>query len=410
MTRATTFALGVLLLYAVAIPVHAATITVANGNDSGPGSLRRAILDASSGDTINFAPSVTAVNLTSNELAINKNLTITGPGAARLTVQRSTNDLQFRVFNISSSTVTVSISGMTISNGYLLVGGGGGILSAGVLTLTDSTISGNQTVADFGVGGGGVLNENGTMIITRCTISNNLALGFSTPNTQIAPEGGGIMNGSGGSLVITNSTITGNSCSFDSIGIFQSFAVGGGVRNSGSMTIKNSTISGNSVGGSGSVTMYGGGIDNGGDLQITSCTIAHNSASGGNGAFGGGIYGFRPTTTNSSIIALNSASTGPDFTGGGELQSTGYNIIGNNADAVINSQPTDQIGTPASPIDPLLEPLADNGGPTLTHALQSGSPAINRGDPAAPPQDQRGYGRVGVPDVGAFEFGGSAPR
>ena len=93
----------------------------------------------------------------------------------------------------------------------------------------------------------------------------------------------------------------------------------------------------------------------------------------------------------------------------GGLQSTGYNIIGNNADAVINSQPTDQIGTPAAPIDPLLGPLADNGGPTLTHALQPGSPAINRGDPAAPPQDQRGYGRLGVPDVGAFEFNGIPP-
>ena len=91
------------------------------------------------------------------------------------------------------------------------------------------------------------------------------------------------------------------------------------------------------------------------------------------------------------------------------LLSTGYNIIGNNADAVINSQPTDQIGTPASPIDPLLGPLADNGGPTLTHALQPGSPAINRGDPAALPQDQRGYGRLGVPDVGAFEFNGIRP-
>ena len=87
---------------------------------------------------------------------------------------------------------------------------------------------------------------------------------------------------------------------------------------------------------------------------------------------------------------------------------SGYNIVGNNADAVISSQPTDQIGTPAAPIDPLLGPLADNGGPTLTHALQTGSPAIDRGDPAAPPQDQRGYGRVGVPDVGAFEFGGVA--
>ena len=86
----------------------------------------------------------------------------------------------------------------------------------------------------------------------------------------------------------------------------------------------------------------------------------------------------------------------------------GYNIIGNNADAVISSQPTDQIGTPAAPIDPLVTPLANNGGITLTHALQAGSPAIDRGDPAAPVHDQRGYGRAGVPDVGAFEYGGVA--
>ena len=89
--------------------------------------------------------------------------------------------------------------------------------------------------------------------------------------------------------------------------------------------------------------------------------------------------------------------------------SSGYNILGNNADAGINAQPTDQIGTPGAPIDPLLGTLADNGGPTLTLALQPGSPAINRGNPAAPPQDQRGYGRLGVPDVGAFEFNGIAP-
>jgi len=171
------------------------------------------------------------------------------------------------------------------------------------------------------------------------------------------------------------------------------------------MTITNCTISGNSAVGDTSLdTGEGGGISNGSNLQITSSTIAHNSATGGS-AFGGGILG--STRTDSSIIALNSALTGPDFTGGG-LQSTGYNVIGNNADAVISSQPTDQIGTPGSPIDPLLGPLADNGGATSTHALQSGSVAINRGDPAAPPHDQRGYSRFGVPDVGAFEFGGSA--
>ena len=396
----------------------AATITVTNGNDSGAGSLRRAILFALPADTINFAPSVTTVNLTTDELAINKNLTISGPGANRLTVQRSTSAPEFRVFRIRPSTVSVSISGITISNGRSLSfdpgrgfgSAGGGIVSAGILTLTDVIISGNQ--AAFGGAGGGVMNDNGTMTITRSTINNNSVIGFSTPNTQLPPEGGGILNNSKGSLTITNSTISDNSCVFDSGGLFQSFANGGGVENIGSMTITNCTISGNSVGGSGLVWVRGAGISNRGDLQITSSTIAHNSASGGNAAFGGGIYGFGPsatTRTNSSIIALNIASTGPDFTGASGLQSTGYNIIGNNADAVINSQPTDQIGTPAAPIDPLLEPLAANGGPTLTHALQSGSLAIDRGDPAAPPQDQRGYGRLGVPDVGAFEFDGVAP-
>ncbi|PYJ21173.1 MAG: hypothetical protein DME99_08435, partial [Verrucomicrobia bacterium] len=172
--------------------------------------------------------------------------------------------------------------------------------------------------------------------------------------------------------------------------------------------MSNCTVTGNSVGATGLATMYGGGISNGGNLQITSSTIVYNSASGENGAFGGGIYSPAPTRSDSSIMALNSAPTGPDVTGEGGLQSMGYNIVGNNADAVISSQPTDQIGTPAAPIDPLLSPLANNGGLTLTHALQAGSPAIDRGDPAAPPEDQRGYSRVGVPDVGAFEYGGVA--
>ena len=350
---------------------------VCNGNDSGAGSLRRAILFASSGDTINFAPSVTTVTLTSGELIIDKNLTIAGPGANRLTVQVDTNLISVRVFNIRSSTVTVSISGITISNGSVQDGpGGGGILNAGALTLTDCTISDNFTGNQFGgiLGGGGVMNDHGTLTITGCTISNNSA---SQYGLTVTSEGGGILNHSG-SLVITNSTISGNSCSaFSPEPLFPGVASGGGISNRG-------------------------------HLQITSSTIAHNSASG-NQAFGGGVYGAGTTRTDSSIIALNSALIGPDFAGGVALQSTGYNIIGNNADAVINSQPTDQIGTPGAPIDPLLGPLADNGGPTLTHALQPGSPAINRGDPAAPPRDQRGYSRLGVPDVGAFEFNGIPP-
>ena len=410
--------IGALLLSAADMP--AATITVTNGNDDGPGSLRHAISDASLGDTINFAPNVTIVNLTGGQLVINKNLSITGlPN--QLTVRRSAHaSTHFRIFQITSG--AVSISRLTISNGSVLGGvgsdgNGGGIRSSGELTLSDSTISGNQAVGSELVGGngGGLLNE-GTMTITRCTISENSAQ-YSTGSSgdQAAISGGGILNYSGGSLTITNSTISGNSCIVhDPFGLNGSFGAGGGVSNwlLGSMTIRNCTISGNSTVATGyATTTVGGGISNyGSNLRITSSTIVHNSASGHSGALGGGIYGSPngSTRTDSSIIALNTASTGPDVSGAGGLQSLGYNIIGNNAEAVISSQPTDQIGTPAAPIDPLLDPLANNGGPTLTRALQPGSPAIDRGDPAAPPQDQRGYGRTGVPDVGAFEFGGVA--
>src|ERR1051326_4226274 len=110
-------ACAVLLLNAT--NTSAATTTVTNGNDTGPGSLRQAILDASSGDTINFAPSVTTVYLSSGELVIDKNLTITGPGASadRLTVKRRFNAPEFRIFHITLSTVTAFISHLMISNG-----------------------------------------------------------------------------------------------------------------------------------------------------------------------------------------------------------------------------------------------------------------------------------------------------
>jgi nitrous oxidase accessory protein NosD len=100
--------LSVLLLCAMATQTGAATITVTNTNDSGPGSLRQAIINASPGDTINFAPSITTVILTSGELVIDKNLTITGPGANRLTVQVNANVISVRVFNISSTTCTLA--------------------------------------------------------------------------------------------------------------------------------------------------------------------------------------------------------------------------------------------------------------------------------------------------------------
>jgi hypothetical protein len=347
---------------------------------------------------IQFAPGVTNIALTSGQITIGVSLSIIGPGANTLTIGSSPSG----VFLASTNTTTISISGLTIADS------GGAISSNARMTINQCVISNNTSTAITNTGTisivdstisnntfGGVIND-GSMTITRCTISGNSA-----------SLGGGINNNSG-SLTITNSTINGNLASNN-----PGQGIGGGIYNNASMTISNCTISGNLAGGSPSGDGAGGGIANTGNLEILSSTVANNSASGLMVASGGGIVGIGPTIADSTIIALNSVfgarnDYGPDFNG--TLQSMGYNIIGNNDGASISSQPTDQIGTPGAPIDPRLGPLANNGGPTLTQALQAGSPAINRGDPAAPPQDQRGYGRVGLPDVGAFEFQGIVQR
>src|SRR5580765_2666393 len=230
MTRATTFAIG-LLLNAVALPVHAATITVTNTNDSGSGSLRQALTVANDGDTIGFAVTGT-ISLTSGELVIDKNIIISGPGPGLLTVARSQQAADFRIFNIPPSH-TAEIDGLTITGGSL-VGNGGGISSGATLTISNCAISGNSILTTDGLqhSGAGIYNV-GTMTIVNSTVNNNQALigGF------FVPDGGGISNDVG-TLTIQNTTISENTAA----------GYGGGVYNSGSvgsLTAINSTIRGN---------------------------------------------------------------------------------------------------------------------------------------------------------------------
>lgn len=354
------------LLLVLVASAHAATLTVTSTADAGgtcPGTdctLRQAIAAAFSGDTINFSlPSNSAVTLTSAELLITKSLTINGPGANLLSVQRSTasNIPNFRIFNIASGK-NVTISGLTVTNGSITNDSGGGIANnGGTLTLTNATVSANTAL---GAGyGGGIFNNVGTVTIADCTVSGNSGY-----------DGGAIYNSTTGSLTtINNSTISGN------MG-----AVAGGVFNeSGIVTITNSTIVLNS--GNPAYDIGGGGV-----LNDSGTVNAKNT-----------------------IIARNTAPAGGDVAG--TLTSQGYNIIGDTTGATITGTTTgNQLN-----VNPNIGPLQDNGGPTTTHALLSGSTAIDAGSSSGSNTDQRGLPRPVVAagttlpsggdgsDIGAYE-------
>jgi len=256
----------------------AATITVTNGYDSGPGSFRQAILDASPGDTINFAAGVTVINLTSNALVINKNLTVTGPGPSQLVVQRS-SAASFPILDIVPSSTAANISGLTILDGS--IGGGqtdGGIYNEGATTVTNCVLSNNTTgilsYGFLGISSSTISNNElgiageGRTIITNCTIAHNHSHG----------TGGGIFNSISGTMTITSSTVSGNSSGVD----------GGGIYNAGSLDVTNSTISGNTASASGGGIRNGDIIYHSGTLNVSNSTISGNSATNS----GGGIYNY----------------------------------------------------------------------------------------------------------------------
>jgi hypothetical protein len=359
--------------------------TVLNLNDAGAGSLRQAILDTPPGGTVDFQPGLSGtITLTSGELLINKDLTIAGPGADVLTVS---GNHASRVFDIDA-TFTVPISGLTITQGVarsLSSPVGGGILNAGILTLSRCTLSGSFALGTgISPGRGGGISNSGTLTVMDSTISGNTA----TPSHS---SGGGIDNE--GTLLLMGSTVSGNNVSTD--GLHSNG--GGGIYNGGTLTITNSTLSGNTAG------LDGGGIYNGGTLTISSSTLSGNSAGSVSFAGGGGLYdsGSTPAILEDIIVARNTGPTSsPDLSG--PLNSQGHNLIGNSQGGS-GYATTDLLN-----VDPRLGPLQDNGGPTQTMALLAGSPAIDAGDNTdAPMWDQRGPGfrRVvnGIIDIGAYE-------
>jgi hypothetical protein len=348
--------------------VYAATITVTNANDSGPGSLRQALFAAVSGDTIDFSVTGT-ITLTTGPLAVNRSVTISGPGANVLAIMRSQAAPGFRIFNVGPMSPGVPpqvvIEGLTITNGSAVNGDGGGIFidRRSALTLNSSTIRGNSAFSR----GGGVFNNAGILAVNNSTISGNSA----------SRQGGGICNyaesglGAVATLGVNNSTMSGNASEW-----------GGAIFNTGSprysntanLAINNSTISGNSA-------QYTGGI--------------FNNNSGATLMIAGTIL-----KTLGTNIASRARAT---------VTSLGYNLSNDEGNGDLIG-PGDRINT-----DPMLGPLQNNGGPTFTHALLPGSPAIDAGDPAftGSSYDQRGCPFLRVfnrrIDIGSFENQLTAP-
>jgi hypothetical protein len=357
----------------IALSTQAAMITVTNTNDDGAGSLRQAIAGAHNGDTIEFAVTG-AITLTTGELLVDKSITISGPGSDNLALASDFG----RVFHVSNG-VTATIAGLTITNG-------------------DED------------GGGGIRNDHATLVVDKCTVSGNHAWYV----------GGGIYNdGSNGNatLTVTNSTVSGNWAAAP-----HGAGIAGGIFNdasygSATLTVTNSTFSdnyANTAGPSGGGAIYNYGYFGSATLIVNNSTFSGNSAYQGGAIHNDGIYGSATVTIRDTI--LNGGVLGANLDSwSGSVTSLGYNLSNDHGSGFLTAI-GDQINT-----DPMLGPLQDNGGPTFTHALLTGSPAIDAGKNfGTGTADQRGAGFVRTfddasiananggdgTDIGAFEVQG----
>lgn len=519
---------------------QAATITVINKNDSGTGSLRQAIASAGAGDTVTFQPSLTGtIVLTSGELLINKTLTISGPGSARLMISGNSASRVFKVSNGTKVGPEVTLSGLAINEGF---------------------VAGNQVNSR---GGGGILNDYGNVALYGCAFNRNVSEGFGGAVSSYGADGiarlyikdclfnanrgtgGGALSNVGDQygkayLEIYNSSLTGNDAyqgaAILSSGSFEGSSdltvhgcnisnntgeVGLGIFSYGedsghtSATVSNTVFSSNqneSVSGGGGAIYSGGSYEYGGTLNVSQCSFisnagftyggaiasintittvrsslfrsnrtTQNSGAQGNAVEGGGAimhtsfagvyallvinstfyqnrsnskggailntdssatirnntfsdnsaayfghsvhclspYGSASVTVGGNIFQSSSPGANISKGGNGTIFSDGYNLSADAAGGNTSTVPgglLNQTGDIRN-TNPLLDPngVQDNGGPTLTIALQSTSPALDKGSSFGVGGDQRAFNRpydsASIPnavggdgsDIGAFE-------
>jgi hypothetical protein len=353
--------------------------------------IRAAIAEGGGPFTFDCNGATTVV--TKAEVVIDNDVILDGEG--NLTVDGAEDH---GVFSIPQD-VRVELRGLTVTGAFRK----GGISNEGVLTIDRCVISDNSTTAPpIGLegGGGGVWNA-GEMIIINTTIADNVA-----SHTM----GGGIYNDWSATLTLTNSTVAGNAAYIDGWG-----GIGGGIRNVGQMSIINSTVSGNSAAGIEDVS--GGGILNGGWMFLVNSTISGNRASFGDAIAIESTSASRrdPYVGIARTLIDGECSREADSESNVTWASSGYNIESPDNTCGFDQstdQSTNQVNVSADNLK--LGELADNGGPTETHALGEGSVAIDVipeaecVDPegAALRTDQRGVERPqgSACDVGAVEM------
>ena len=383
--------------------VYAATITATNTNDTGPGSLRKALAIAQDGDTIQFSVTGTII-LTSGPLSVpeSRAINISGPGANALVINGNATTFLF-----SLGRGTVSISDLALTNGKNNSSDGGAIrmFTGSKLTLTNCIISNNSTALN-----GGAIYVTGHNVCPA-QLETNLTLNYCTvSDNSAAIHGGAIsstpMGSSCGRTIVTinNCTISGNSAGLQG-GAFYNSPFGTLRFGLARLIVSNSTLSGNSAREGGAIRSYAGGRADPGASEVTvrNSTIIGNSARGLGDCISNG--GRLARVTIGDTILKGRASGANIYNGGGTVTSLGYNLCSDNGAGYLTA-----VGDQINITNPIVGPLQDNGGPTLTHELLTGSPAIDHGNPGfspPPDEDQRGcpFGRVfnNRIDVGSFE-------
>jgi hypothetical protein len=287
------------------------TLTVLNAQDSGPGSLRDTLAQASDGDVVVFDQSLAGqtIHLTSGSLTVSQSVTIQGPGADSLAISA---DNASREFTIAAG-VDALISGLTLENGNA-PDRGGAVLNDGTLTLQGCVLLNNSAGSNSGPSYGGAVANDGDLAVCDSTFTGNTA-----------GEGGALDNMGG--LLVTASSFTNNSV-VDPVLITTRIG-GGAVANHGTLTVMDSDFTGNTVVGFFSVTGRGGAVANDGSATLSGCTLSDNTAS----RDGGAVSNTGTFTITGGVFSGNSADSegGAVWNGVGMLTATGCTFADNTA-------------------------------------------------------------------------------